>query len=240
VVDGCGFQDGTIELFPVPDLDGDGEEDLLVVVPDTPEVYGTWLVPGGSATMPYWDQPTHWDADGDAQTVPDLDGDGIPEVYLVRDGAVTRLAPDGSTPTWTGVPTAILPWRDVDGDGVDDLVVGASALSADGTTVGYVAVVAALDPDPSTWTALATVTGDGLGVALTAATADHDGDGIADLFVTDATDGHLLSSAVLEAGGTLADAALATFPGVSGRVAVAIGDVDGGGTEDVAFPPPAS
>lgn len=239
VIDGCGFQDDGPTLVPVPDMDGDGEEELLVVVDAEVEVYGSWLVSSTAATAPYWDQPLSWGVAGRVTTVPDLDGDGLVELYSVEGNTVTRLHPDGTITAWTGVPTAFAPWHDVDGDGVDELLVGAPALSADGLTTGYVAVMSAANADPSTWLTLTTIVGEGLGVAVDVGTLDQDGDGLPEVVVTDADDGYLLASASLDAGGALADATLAAFAGIAGREPVVIGDVDGGGQDDVAFPPTA-
>lgn len=240
VVESCGFDDeGILELQLVPDRDGDGDEDVLVIVrDDDPEIAGVWLVPSTAAPGPYWDQPIHWDTQPERiVALPDLDGDGLGELYGVTGQAdPDLLLPDGSIQPTTSPYVTAIPWHDLDGDGRAELLVGAP--TAEGTPfAGQLAVVSAPDADPTTWTPLVTIaaeTADALGAVLVRALDDGDGDGHADVIVGDGDGYRLLASAEIDGGASLSAATRAAFDSEVGEP-MPLGDVDGGGLEDVAF-----
>jgi hypothetical protein len=230
VVTGCGFAVGAGDPAVVPDLDGDGVDDVLIVT-DEPAIAGVWRVGSMDPAAPFWESPVHWDlvplAGGlGVRAWPDLDGDGLAELIAFTAVDEARaLLPDGSlSDALTDVPAVLVPWHDVDGDGVDEHL----ALFAED---GELRIVTADGVDPFGWTVHASLAVDGLGPYAARSRDDHDGDGMADIYVDAYGGGLLVSSAAI--GGAAVDAVLATFGGAG--VPVPLGDIDGGGVEDVAF-----
>ncbi len=230
VVESCGFDVAAGGPTVVPDLDADGVDDLLVVT-DEPLVAGIWRVGSSDAPVPFWESPVRWDVLPAARgpgvrAWPDLDGDGLAELVAFTAADEGRgLLPGGDVSgVLVGAPVAVLPWHDVDGDSIDEhLAVYAEE--------GVLRVVTASGVDPAAWTIHTSLAVPGLGGYAARSRDDHDGDGVLDVFV-DATGGGLLvSSAALD--GASAAAVLSTFGGVGAPVP--LGDVDGGGVEDVAF-----
>lgn len=230
VVESCGFAVGDGDPVVVPDLDGDGVDDVLIAT-EEPAVAGVWRVGSLDAAVPFWESPVRWDVlplggSRGLRVWPDLDGDGLEELvaFTGADEAFV-LRPDGGlSDVLSDVPGELLAWHDVDGDGVDEHL----ALFAED---GELRVVTAGGVDPAGWTVHASLPVDGLGTYAARARDDHDGDGVADVYVDAAGGGLLLSSAAIDGG--VGDAVLATFGGAG--VPVPLGDVDGGGVEDVAF-----
>lgn len=226
VVESCGFDVGYGSPTVVPDQDGDGVDDLVITT-DEPSIAGVWLVRSGEPATAFWASPVGWPVVPDpygpgVRVWPDLDGDGVAELvaFTAEDEAVALLPGGSIGDVWVDAPTTVLPWRDVDGDGVDELV-------AVPPGEGVVRIVRAAGVDPGAWTALAEVSIPGLtGEAATVATG-----GVPDLLVDVEGGAVRLSGAALEASEA---ASVVVSYACTGRP-VPLGDVDGGGSDDVAF-----
>lgn len=181
----------------------------------------------------------------------DLDGDGLGDLFVYGDAAyhfvsgADLLAGGDIAPTtasFFGAWDYPRRWDDVDGDGRDDWILADDSrewsMAEDG--VVYVALDADLGPTGIT-APFAYVTGGEesrfMGKAAAPLSVDLDGDGIRELLVSDHTDVALLSSAAILAGETSALVAeLARIPGMGRTYEMAVlGDVDGGGVEEIAF-----
>jgi hypothetical protein len=230
VVQGCGFAVGHGDPAVVPDLDGDGVDDMLIVA-DEPAVAGVWRLGSTDAAVPFWESPVRWDVvplagSRSVRAWPDLDGDGLAELiaFTAADEARALLPGGALSDVLTDVPSALLPWHDVDGDGEDEHL----AVFAED---GELRIATADGVDPAGWTVRMSLAVDGLGPYAARSRDDHDGDGVVDVYVDAYGGGLLVSSAAIA--GDAVDAVLATFGGAG--VPVPLGDADGGGTEDVAF-----
>jgi hypothetical protein len=257
------------------DVDGDGYSDVIVGSPsfdgslsDAGRVFVYRGSASGLATMPAWtlDGDQVGAAFGASVAAGDFDGDGYADVVIGapgRDGAATdtgkayvfRGGPSGlaPTPSWTAESSvagaqfgsSVASAGDVNGDGRDDILVGASHSSSplfeEGAVNLYLGGVSGPSTIPS-WSIAGGQAGAHLGASVARA-GDVDGDGYGDVIV--GAPGHdgafadggrlrvflggssgLASSPAWTVDGAQAGAALGT------SVATA-GDVNGDGYADV-------
>ncbi len=245
------------------DVGGDGYADVVVASPGWGIDYNRGRLDlfegraAGLQTTPSW-----WDSTGtnggytSAETLGDVNGDGLPEVLAAWAGAYASLyGSDGSTfgsdPLWSvyhsglSATPAISPAGDLDGDGLDD----ALRAQPDWGNLGHVEVLGGSPPGLAAAPS-ATLDGDygGFGMGTggpTGATGDADGDGYDDAVLSlSAYDG---GPGGLDAGrvqlapggpGAFATAASWVYEGTESGGAlgqgVALGDFDGDGYADLA------
>ena len=187
---------------------------------------------------------------------PDADTDGFPDVVAsapngridgVYRGVVSALSPRSGRVIWRreGEPYVNFGWHmallgDVDGDGVDDVIAGATATDApgkahvlsgrDGSTI--LALVSPGVNDLFGWhvSRAGDIDGDGkvdVLVGAPSAKAPGGGPGVGAVFALSLADGHVVRTWH----GSIPD-------GEFGQVVCALGDLDGDGTEDVGIGAP--
>ena len=215
----------------------------------------------------------HPGAIGTASTAAgDLDGDGgfelvvgapettgqVGRVYLFevegaeRTTTLTAAAVISGRDAGDGFGTSLLSRMDLDGDGIDDLAVGAPSFGVSGQGSGvYVfsgPVSGMLSHDDASWYALDSTSGVSAGASLAA--GDIDGDGAAELLVGAWGDDTSASNAGAvwiiatpeSADPDLREANLVIYgdDGLdqAGRAVVVLGDIDGDGRDDVAVGAP--
>lgn len=197
------FGDPSDELgrpWPAGDVDGDGVEDLWLPANHTIHLLLGPFV--GARTT--GESIASWSTDLDVVSGGDADGDGAQDLLAASDGS----SADGDVYLLLGVNEALgahttaeaaltmtgevnssagsgLAMTDLDGDGLDELVVGASSLDEAGSNAGAVYVVS---PEARGTVALADADGRHLGSgagaylgSLVVALGDVDGDGLADV-----------------------------------------------------------
>ena len=246
-------------ITPVPDLDGGGAADVLITAPNA-IVDGD---PRGVVEARTLDGRTLWRAIGarydglgwQLARAGDRDGDGVEDVwagapsntatarvYLLSGatGAVLRTITSARTDDQFGWYVVAL--DDLDGDGEDDLAIGAPTAAIDGVRRGAVSIVSA-----ATGATLHELTGERAGDAfgiMLAPVDDLDGDGHDELAVgvTDeraATPG----PGELQVFSAATGARLRRLPGrepgeLYARALARIDDLDGDGVRDLAIGAP--
>jgi hypothetical protein len=152
-----------------------------------------------------------------------------------------------------GFGQAIMARQDLDGDGLDDLVVGApmASVEEDGSGAAYIFYTpfrSDLDLSDADEVISGDATGDEFGLALTAVD-DWDGDGGVDILLSapgygdDSGRAYLIQPMGLGDGVSASSLAYATFDGGDGRFGAAVfanGDLDGDGFTDVMIGAPDS
>lgn len=249
------------------DLDGDGIGDLLLGAPadDTTGVdSGTVYALSGFDRSLLW--AAHGAGGGDnfgysLSTVPDTDGDGLPEVLVGAWTADGRQPNAGEARLLDGATGAVLHTlrgessydfygrsvaglSDVDGDGFGDLLIGAPGESTQAAGAGSVYLVSGATGEVLSVTR-GGATGDALGSSVASA-GDLDGDGSSDLLL--AAPGSDVSGANagrVEVRSGASGALLLEFFGASAGdnigAALAGGeDLDGDGTPDLVIGVPAA
>jgi hypothetical protein len=234
-----------VDVTSAGDVDGDGLDDLLVGAP-TYHWLGWWGLKYGSAylitgsDLATLGASFHWSVFGPA---------------ALATWATTEMVGDVS---YGDMGSAVAGVGDIDGDGLDDIAVGASGddsgrlyVIMGSTLSGASSLTPSSDAD---LTFYGSVLGDGLGAALAGA-GDVDGDGIGDILVGAPNawgydgDAYLLSGADMRAyllfGGScfwgsctiLADASVTlegrSTNGLFGSSVSSAGDVDGDGLADI-------
>ena len=237
------------------DVDGDGRDDFVVGAPLGTPSAGSASVFSGRTGAVLWT----WtgDAPGDrfGQSVAgagDADGDGCPDVavgapfsdqggtnagrvrvFSGRTGGVLHTF-DGAA--WDQLGAAVAGVGDVDGDGRDDLLVGAPL--ADGTAFNSGSAFVFSGADASQLRAIhGAAAGDRLG-SVVAAAGDVDGDGTPDLVVgIPAADANGFDSGAVEvrsgANGGVLLAVAGESQGEFFQEGAGVGDVDGDGRPDL-------
>jgi FG-GAP repeat len=264
------FSDGIGDMTTSQTLGGEGGPVLAVGGGDDEDDGGVWIVsPAGSGSLdldasdaPYLTGPPNSSTGSWLGSGGDVDGDGVddllvganygksPATWLVLGPVTTSaaLADRGSalaSPTWDPA-TELAIIGDANGDGLDDVLLGAPGTDHDtswGTGRAWLvcdwASSADLDDATATLNGSQTVSFAGVSVA---SLGDVDGDGAADLLVADSHDGgnvYLVSGRV-EGAHSLSDVAMQTFSSEAdddwlGRSVLVGADVDGDGWQDLAL-----
>jgi hypothetical protein len=233
----------------MPDLDGDGKPELLVLdyYSDLagPNFGSAFLFAGGSGTQ-------LWRVDGTrllgigGGPVNDLDADGVPDVFVTEVGALhvcsgasgTELFAISGPPSFDfGYSSADL--GDLNGDGVDDFIVGAPDANGAGMHRGRATIYSGSDQS-----VLQSFFGqddfDHLGDAC-ARIGDVDGDGLRDFAIVDRHQNYLAGNdpAVVRIHSAATFAVLGTIQAGGGSYLFsridATGDANGDGVEDFAL-----
>ncbi len=239
------------------DVDGDGYGDVLIGAPGADSgAGGAWWIDGphtGAAVLDaaaFIGGGTPGDQAGAAlDFAGDVDGDGFVDLLVGGPGAgsawlllgATTTAPRLDAPAarvdGAGLGAAVAGVGDTDGDGLDDIALGAG-LDAGAVYVvsGVLSGVVALTDLPNVRQGVGAADRVGLAVART---GDLDGDGYGDVLVGGADGAWLLHGPVTGVD-TVAGAAVG-FAGAGGGFGAAVasvGDVDGDGFEDLAVGAP--
>jgi len=262
---GAGDRAGTA-VAALGDVSGDGSADLLVggagAASGGTDRGAAWLVLGpvtAGMDLSAADAVLPGVRDGDlagssVALLGDSDGDGTAEVAVGGAGGAVWVVSTDTRGTHTlgnaaavlrggaGFGAAVLGALDVDGDGLDDLVVGGPEDA--GTVSVFTSLLSgALDAEDADAVLSGSAPGNGLGTAL-AGVGDVDGDGYDDLLAgapgndsaaLDAGAAYLLSGPATASGdiSTLATLVITGSAGAGAGSAVAAGDVDGDGVIDL-------
>lgn len=249
------------------DLDGDGIGDLVVGAP-ADDATGTDA--GSVYALSGLDGSLLWAAHGTSggdnfgqslATVPDTDGDGLPEILVGAWTADGRQPNSGEARLLDGATGALLltvrgetsydffgrsvaGLEDVNGDGIGDLLVGAPGESTAGAGAGAAYLVSGADG------AILAVhrgaaAGDGMGTCV-AAGGDLDGDGRADLLLAaPGADVSASNAGRVEVRSGASGALLLALDGVdagdnSGSALAGASDLDGDGVPEIVVGVPAA
>ena len=209
----------------MPDLDGDGEDDVLVAGGRSIDAV---VALSGQDGRRLWTRPTAGCATALAEAG-DLDGDGRSDLFVAGGSAApfaAALSGAGGSVLWSvslpGPGSAVMRLGDADGDGVADLAAGFMAQPGP-----CLRALSGLD-GATLWTAPDIVHD----VTAFATISDLDFDGLADLAV--GSFGNAITAISAGVGGKLWHHECSTFNTGALLDVVALGDLDGSGSIDVA------
>ena len=147
-----GAGSGCLSLPVVADIDQDGMPDVLVNITDLFGGAGTLVALRGDGSGPLWTQPNAKMGYGSPPAVADVDGDGSPDIIIVRDngnfesgGDYTAVMYDSDgNEVWESEHFVQLDFdyatapsiSDMDHDGSPEIILGRVILNADGSTRG--------------------------------------------------------------------------------------------------------
>jgi len=256
-------------LGPAGDVNGDGYGDVIVSAPDHPGGGRAFVYLGSAAgleTTPVWTADGSWQS---VCTAGDVNGDGYSDLVLGKplfgssppqnqEGQVVVVLGSAAgpelAPAWTvesdqsgaQLGTSVAPAGDVNGDGYDDVIVGApffdQGLADEGQARVYLGSAGGLALAPA-W-ALVGGAADAYFGSAVASAGDVNGDGYGDVVVgapgfTDDEAGEGRAFLYLGSGAGLALVPAWTADGNQpnagfGSAVAGVGDVDGNGRGDVA------
>ena len=247
---GDGWTETWIQLATTGDWDGDGARDLAFLV-DYDNTLRLFAGPvAGSWAFDDADVELSGFSAGALPGVPDQDGDGADELLVGGGGSTAWLFHGPVTSGTTGDAEVVLSSGssglgvsvsagDTDGDGIDDLVLGATGGGRAYLVLGPLSADLDLDADA------VVITGSYGAGGFVSLSGDADGDGLADLLVEDESLGSMprLVLGPVTASGDMATLAHTSFD--DGTVVTEldgpggfVGDVDGDGCDDVLLSDP--
>ncbi len=169
------------------DVNGDGRPDFAISAPGAADAYGDGLLTQSGLTFVFYGGTGDLDAQMDLAFAGGIQPDGV--TFSVIQGDLAE----------GGLGTVLAPAGDVNNDGIDDLIIGASqygtggdarvAIILYGVTGGFAPILNVADLTTGTGTRLTVAQGSAGGATFAAeAAGDLNGDGFVDLLITNPAD----------------------------------------------------